>query len=172
VLSGASPPAKSQPWSSRVGRSPNEAKTLVELFSERFGLNPVQVVAAVRSCDYLLRQSAAMNLSAAELRRDLETLSGPHRAGVDLLLSRYDVVSERLRRRILEETLADHGNVLIGFDWRVEHVTASNRGTSLATAVTHLSLRYRDGAEVRRLSLQLTPETLRSLRQFCEELGG
>lgn len=155
----------------REPESPNEAKTLLELFSEQFEVNPIQVLAAVRSCDYLLRQAAAMNLSAAEFRGDLEILSGAEHPAVELLMRRYDGAWEKLRQRIFEETLADHGSVLVAFDWRVERVSASNRGTALDTAVMHLSLRYRDGGELKRLSLQVTPQALRTLRQFCDEFA-
>jgi hypothetical protein len=145
-----------------------ENRNLVVLFCQQVTAEPVQVLAAVRSCDYLLRQAAAINVSAEDFAADLAALSGDNSAGLDLLTARYEDTRDALRQVILEDTLADHGNVLVGLDWRVDRVELSHRGASIDTPVMFLSLNYRDGEEIKRLPLQLTPRAFSSLREFCE----
>lgn len=146
-------------------------KTLIEIFCQQHGLNPVPLVAAIRACDFLLRQASAMNLSDADFRGDLERLSAGDPVGTDLLMSRFGEVRQQLRLAILEDTLADHGNVLVGLEWRVDQVQVSHRGAGLDTPVMFLSLRYRAEDEVKRLSLQLTPDAFHQLKSFCDEFA-
>jgi hypothetical protein len=140
----------------------------IESFCGDYGLKETDVVAALRGCDFLLRQAAALDMDAALFRQDLATLSEGVEQGAEVILSQYEGAKADLRKVIIQESLADHGNVLVGIDWRVDNVTASDRGTKLNTTVVLLTLRYRDANRTERITLQLTPEAMKELKLFCD----
>ncbi len=146
-------------------------RQLVEAYAQRFEANVAHVVAAVQACDFLLRQGAAMGVPLAGFRSDLEALSADDPVGVELLTARYEAVREMLRGRMLEDVLADHGNVLTGFDWRVDRLHATSRGELEGTPVLLLKLRYRRGNEEQELALQLPPEAVSTLGAFCSQFA-
>ena len=146
-----------------------DSRQLIEGYAQRYDANAGNVLGAVRACDFLLRQGASLNLDEAAFRADLVALSGGSPAGVDLILPRYVDVRQRLRERLLEDTLADHGNVLVGFDWRVDAVHLSNHGQMDDTTVVLLNLRYRSGNEQKNLAVQLPPRALASLKAFWSQ---
>jgi hypothetical protein len=144
-------------------------RQLIESYAQRHDANAANVLGALRACDFLLRQGAALNLDEAAFRSDLVALSGGSAAGVELILPRYVEIRERLRERLLEDTLADHGNVLVGFDWRVDAVHMSNHGQMDDTTVVLLNLRYRSGDEQKHLALQLAPRAVALLKSFWSQ---
>jgi hypothetical protein len=150
--------------------NPNNSQR-IESFCGDYGLKEEDVVAALRSCDFLLRQAAALDMDATSFRQDLSALSEGGEQGAEVILSQYDGAKADLRKQIIQESLADHGNVLVGIDWRVENVTASDRGTKLNTTVVLLTLRYRDANRTERITLQLTPEAIRELKLFSDRFS-
>jgi len=147
--------------------NPNNSQR-IESFSGDYGLKENDVVAALRSCDFLMRQAAALDMDATPFQQDLATLSEGGEQGVEVILSQYEGAKAELRKVIIQESLADHGNVLVGVDWRVDNVTASDRSTKLNTTVVLLTLRYRDANRTERITLQLTPEGMKELKLFCD----
>jgi hypothetical protein len=123
-------------------------------------------------CDFLMRQAAALDMDAAPFRQDLATLSEGNEQGAEVIFSQYEGAKAGLRKVIIQESLADHGNVLVGVEWRVDNVTASDRGTKLDTTVVLLTLRYRDANRTERITLQLTPEAMKELKLFCDRFTG
>ncbi len=144
----------------------------IESFSREYGLAEKDVASAVRSCDFLLRQASALDLDASAFQQDLAALSEKEQQGAEVILSQYDAAKADLRRVIIQESLADHGKVLVGVDWRVDNVTASDRGAKLNTTVVLLTLRYRDGNREERITFQLTPDAVRELKLFCDRFTG
>jgi hypothetical protein len=146
-----------------------EHRQLVEGYAMRFDANPAHVAGAVAALQYMLRQAAILNLPDTAFFTDVQTLSGSDRAGIELLAPHYQRVRNHLRLQLLESTLADHGNVLVGFDWRIDQVNVSNHGEMQNVPVVFLNLIYRHGAEPnKRLSLQLTPSAIASLKAFWD----
>jgi len=143
----------------------------IESFSGDYGLEEKDVVAALRSCDFLMRQAAALDMDVTLFRQDLATLSEGDEQGAEVILSQYEGAKAGLRKQIIQESLADHGKVLVGIDWRVDNVTASDRGTKLNTTVVLLTIRYRDANRTERITLQLTPEAMKELKLFCERFA-
>lgn len=145
---------------------------LLDHYCQQNNLQPEAFGAALASCEYFLRQATALDLDVATLRQDFLALSGDHAPRAELLLSRYDFLRSALRRVNLVETLADHGKVLVGLDWRMDQVTNSDRGVRMDTAVVFLTLRYREGDRIDRVTLQLTPESLQEIKQFADRFQG
>ena len=146
-----------------------ENRQRVGTFSNGYGLAEEAVVAALRSCNFLLRQASMLDLDADAFQKDIAELSGGDLQTAGPILANYNAAKADLRLQILRETLADHGNVLVGLDWRVDNVTTSDRGVKLHSDVVFLTLRYRDGNKAERITLQLTPEAVKELRLFCEK---
>jgi hypothetical protein len=59
----------------------------------------------------------------------------------------------------------------VGLDWRLDSVTASDRGVQLDSSVVLLTVRYRDCDSLKRLTLQLTSDSLRQLKTFVDRFG-
>lgn len=129
------------------------------------------VLQALQACDFLLGSATTLNLASEALRQDLTVLSEKPIPLVDEFLGRYESAKPLLRTRLMEATLADHGKLLTGLDWRVDNVTASDRGAQLNATVVYLTLRYRDGDDQNRVTFQLTPEALKKLRAFTDRFG-
>lgn len=145
-----------------------EHRQLVENYAMRFEANPSQLIGAVRACQFLVRQAAARKVELTEFLTDVQTLSGTDRSAVEVLAPHYLRVRNLLRLQMLENTLADHGNVLVGFDWRIDQVGVSNHGELDSVPVVFLNLVYRHGDETKKLPLQLSPSAIASLKLFLE----
>jgi len=143
----------------------------IESFCGDYGLIEKDVVAALRGCDFLMRQASALDMDATPFRQDLAALSEGDEQGAEVILSQYEGAKADLRKQIIQESLADHGNVLVGIDWRVDNVTVSDRGTKLNTTVVLLTLRYRDANRTERITLQLTTEAMKELKLFCDRFA-
>lgn len=144
----------------------------VGTFSNGHGLAEEDVVAAMRSCDFLLRQASMLDLNTDAFQQDLAELSGGDPQAAGPVLANYNAAKADLRQQIIRDTLADHGKVLVGLDWRVDNVTASDRGVRLNADVVFLTLRYRESNKVERITFQLTPEAVKELKLFCERFSG
>jgi len=146
-------------------------KQRIESFSQEYSLEEENVLSAMRGCDFLIRQACALDMDTAPFRQDLAALSEGDEPGAEFILSQYDGAKADLRKFIIQESLADHGKVLVGIDWRVDNVTASDRGAKLNTTVVLLTLRYRENNRVERITLQLTPEAIRELKSFSDRFS-
>lgn len=149
-----------------------ENRMRIGTFSNGYGLVEDDVVAAMRSCDFLLRQASILDLDLDAFQQDLAELSGGDAQAAGPVIANYNAAKADLRQQIIRETLADHGKVLVGLDWRLDNVTASDRGVKLNSDVVFLTLRYREGNKVERITLQLTPDAAKELKLLCERLTG
>lgn len=141
-------------------------RQLLESFALRFEANPAHLIGAVRACQFLLRQAAARKVELNDFLLDVQRLSGTERGALELLAPHYVRVRDQLRLQLLENTLADHGNVLVGFDWRIDQVTVSNHGEMESVPVVFLNMVYRHGDETKKLPIQLSPSAIASLKHF------
>jgi COMM domain len=143
----------------------------LETFCQTNKLEHPAVMRALQACDFLLRGATALNLDSDLFRQDLMALSNSVEIVPDELLERYQSVQPHLRNRLVESTLTDHGKVLSGLDWRVDNVLSSDRGAQLNSTVVYLTLRYQDGDDLDRITLQLTPSALQQLKAFTDRFG-
>lgn len=128
-------------------------------------------VAALQACGLLLRQASAHDLDREHFRQDLAALSNGEPGGAEVLSAKYEDMKGELRQRIVSESLIAHGKVLVGIEWRVDTVVNSDQGARLNATVILLTLRYRDGDRVERITLQLTPGALKELKLFTERIS-
>ncbi|MCK6592439.1 MAG: COMM domain-containing protein, partial [Polyangiaceae bacterium] len=64
-----------------------------------------------------------------------------------------------------------HGKLCESIEWRIDTVTSSSRGDKIQLPIVWLTLGYREGERRDRISLQLTPEAVQSLRRVCERIS-
>ena len=140
----------------------------VRAFCEAHAIDEERLAPALQTCGLLLGQAAALGVARADFRQDLETLSDGNSQGHETVLGRYDAILGGVRESMVVGSLADHGKVLIGLDWRVDRVSASSRAARLDTDVIYLTLRYREGDSVDRVTLQLSTKGVRDLRAFLQ----
>ena len=148
--------------------NPDSAQHL-RRFAAGHGVDERGLLAAVRACDYLLRHAAALGLEADRFDGELAALAGEDARR--LLAAHYPAARRWLREQALVDTLADHGNVLTGMDWRVDQVRGSHRAQELDSPVLFLRLHYRNGTDRRELPLQLTAEAAAQLQSLCERFS-
>lgn len=140
-------------------------------FCDGHGIEERAAFGALRACQFLLQRSAALDLGAELFIDDLQNLSSEDSGGARLVASRYLPLKQRIREHLLDETLADHGKVLVGLDWRIDQVASADRAVNLNTPVVFLTLRLRDGEAVDRVTVQLTNRSIQMLRQFCHRFS-
>ena len=140
-------------------------------FCAKYRVDEVEAVEALGSCSLLFRQAGVLNLDRTAFRQDLLALSGGDPGLGDFILERFEEVKAALRRQIVLDSLMDHGKVITGLDWRVDEVSASDRGVDLNAKVVFLTLRYRDGDRRERITFQLVPEAVQELKNFCSRFS-
>jgi len=140
----------------------------IRALCDQHGLDEAGVLPAVQACGFLLGQAVALDLSEGDFRSDLIVLADESADGLEAILPRYPVLKTALREAMMIGTLADHGKVLVALDWRVDRVSSSNRAAQLEADVVFLTLKYREGEEICRVTLQVTTQGLQDLRAFLE----
>lgn len=169
------PPRVKQAFWEVLGPSLRETLTPdVEEHLSRFcrahGADEDALAAVLKACRFLLREASSLDLGRTVFAEDLANLSGNNSELAEILLPGYDAAKSLLRSEILQGSLADHGKLLEGFNWRVDYLTTSDRGDKLRIPVVLLTLRYREGERKKRITLQLLPDALKELRRICDRI--
>jgi hypothetical protein len=141
----------------------------IAMLGRQHGIAPDALLAAIRCCERLLRQAAALDLSEAQFRQDLEALGGPAELAA-FILARFPETRHLLRRQILMDSLAAHGKVMTDLEWRLDQVLHSSKGNRLGAEIVLLTLHYQEGRSAGAVTLQLTREAAQLLRRFCDRL--
>lgn len=141
-----------------------------EAFCRVYGVEEPHLQAVLRLGHFLVTRAAAGNLDTGRFASDLAALAGDDRTGVEVLAQGYEQAKQLARNQILEATLFDHGQVLVGLDWRVDTIVASDRGAELAMPVVTLTFRHRQRDDTRQTTLTVLPQLVTQLRQTCERL--
>lgn len=149
---------------------PPEIEAQLDHFCRAHASDDALLAPAIKACRFLVRRAAALDLSRALFAEDLAQLAGSAPELAALLLAGYESGKAFVRREIVRGALLDHGKLLEGLDWRVERLTASNRGDKLDARVVSLTLRYREGERNERITLQMLPESIAELRAMCDAL--
>ncbi|EYF08878.1 Hypothetical protein CAP_2739 [Chondromyces apiculatus DSM 436] len=156
---------------------PPEMEAHLTRFCEAFGVPDADLGNAIRACRFLLREASLRDLSRGAFADDVARLSAgaAGAAGAEelsgLLLAGFEAAKKVVRGEVLAATLADHGKLVESIEWRTDMVSSSSRGDKIQIPVVWLTLGYREGERRDRISLQLTPEAVQSLKRVCERLG-
>jgi hypothetical protein len=146
---------------------PSSVDAQLDQFCREHGLEPALFARAIKASRFLLRQAAMQDLREAELAADLAKLGdeGEIRA---MLAPGYEVAKRAIRADITRGALADHGKLVERVDWRMDSVTASNRGENLNLTVAVLTLTYRQRDRQEEVTVQLQREAVMELRAMCD----
>jgi hypothetical protein len=117
----------------------------------------------------LFRAAAAANVDRSALEADLEKL-GVGSPLLEVVLALYAERVGALRDEIVRATIASHGAVLTGAEWRIDTLGSSSRGRELDVPIALVTFQYQDGRESKRLTVQMLPEAVHGLRELCDHL--
>lgn len=149
-----------------------ETGQLLDMFCAAYKVADDDLARAVKSCRFLIREAAGLDVKTEAFAADLERLCPEDPLIREILLAGYEPAKARLREEMLRAALVDHGKLLVRAQWRSDAILASERGKRLGMPVTLLTLHYRDGAETGRITLQVMPDMMRELKQICDETLG
>ncbi len=142
---------------------PDSVNDLAAAFCERHGVHPSLVARIVRGARAVLRAAVLFGIDQAALDRDIEALLGPGSAAAAVLRAGFDAARTVLLRDAVQKSLAEHGTLLRGMDWRLDAIVASPHGAAIHAQVFTLTLRVQRAGVADRITLQATPETMLEL---------
>jgi hypothetical protein len=147
-------------------RLDERAQTTIVGFCTEHELTSEEIAPAIRATRFLFQEAARANLDSEAFGRDVADVSGEENAPalVGLLRPWFEDLRPRLRRELAERSIADHGKVVTGTDWRVDTIGGSNHAMGLNTPVAIVTFSYREGGQAGRVTLHLPPDQLEQLR--------
>lgn len=149
---------------------PDELERHLDAFCAAHRLSDDDLAQAIKGCRFLIQSAARIDLPAEQLAEDLDRLCPEAPVIKALLLAGYPQAKAQLRRAIALSAVEAHGRVLVGAQWRVDTIEASERGAKLRAPVAVLTLHYREGTETGRITMQVLPEMIRELEGICEQV--
>ena len=147
-----------------------ETERLLDVFCTAYKVSDDDLARAIKACRFLIQEAAKLDLSMERFGDDLERLCPDTPVLKGLLLAGYEPAKAQIRQGILKAALVDHGKLLLGAQWRVDTIDASERGVKLRMPVAMLTLHYREGSEVGRITLQVLPDMMGELQGICERV--
>lgn len=157
-------PAVLEPMSSELGQQLSRLCVRHEVAEADLG-------GVLRVVRFLLREASASDLDKETFAEDLLAIWPEPRALRDVTVGAYEPIKRELRKRLLEEALLSHGNVLEDVEWRVDLVASDRNAPKLMLPLAMVTLKYRNADEAGRLTLQLLPEQLARLQQVFGALA-
>jgi hypothetical protein len=153
---------------------PDDADRMIEAFGRKYDTVGNHVAHALRGSRYVIWEAAKANASSADLRDELVALTDADAAVAmaTVLLPIYEAARDRIRGEVMRRAIADHGTMVVGVDWRLDRVVASQHARELEAEIAVLTFSCREGSETRRVTLQLDREMLGRLRGVCERMLG
>ncbi|NUP14157.1 MAG: hypothetical protein HOW73_49620 [Polyangiaceae bacterium] len=141
----------------------------IESFCRRHDAIGNRVAAALRGARFLIWEAAKNDASAADIESDLSEIVPEHVAAVQAVIGpAYRASRDRIRAELVRRTVSDHGALLVGVDWRLDRIVASQHARNIDSHVAVLTLAYREGSETKRLSIQCDASMLQRLRAACD----
>ncbi len=147
----------------------DDTERLLDVFRAGFRLDQALLGRGLKGARFLLPRAAQRDVTPAVLAEDVTVLCPDTPGLAELLLEGYDAFRTETRKVARAAAIADHGKLLTSAKWRLDTVEASESGGMLRVPVVMLTLHYRDGAEVGRITLQAMPDMVRTLRSLCEQ---
>ncbi len=132
-------------------------------------LDPEMFGPVVKGCAFLIRSAAAFDVDANAFSQDVRAIGATEEVATRLA-GLFEQVRGEMRADIARAAIAAHGKVLAGVEWRVDNLASSSRGRGLNLPVALVTFHYQDGPRADRITLQMLPEMVGSLRVLCDEL--
>ena len=149
-----------------------ETEQLLDVFCAAYKVDDDDLAQAVKACRFVIRGAARLDLPEAALAADLDQLCPAEPRVKEIVLAGYAPAKDQLRREILMAAVADHGKLLVGVSLRLDTINTSERGARLQLPVAVLTLHFKEGAGVGRVTLQVLPDMMDQLRNSFEQVLG
>lgn len=155
------------------------AEEQLRAFAERFDVDPRELGQALRAARFLVRAAARIDLASVAFVDDLRLLAraveaeqGAEELLVATLSPQFEPAKALVLREAVSRSIAGHGKVLVGVDWRVDRVIGSSQARALSTAVAWVTLQFEEHGKKEAVSFQATPAMLEALRAACASALG
>lgn len=145
----------------------DQLESRVARFCRRHDLPADLAPPALKAIRFLLRATAAMAGEPEMIHHDVEALVGRDDLA-ELLVPLYVEALPALRREILEATIAGHGRILVGLEWRIDTIGSSNRGRAINAPVAQLTFHVQQAGQTEAVTIQMLPEMVKQLRDTCD----
>lgn len=149
-----------------------ETGKLLDVFCAAYHVDEQELGKVLKACRFVIHEAAARDVPTAAVAEDLDRLCPAEPRVKELVLAGYEPAKARLRHEMVRAALVEHGKLLVGVGWRVDTIQTSERGAGLGVPVALLTLRYREGAETGRMTLQALPDMVGELRDACDKILG
>jgi len=135
----------------------------------KLGVDPEAAAPPIKSTRFLMRNAASVDADGQQLLEDLTALCGPDSIAATVLLPLYEKARPQLRNEVLQGALRAHGNVLMGMEWRIDTIGATNLGRVNAP-IALITMHYQDRQQTGSFTVQMSPDMIAQLRDMCDEL--
>ncbi|WP_437537794.1 hypothetical protein WME79_18960 [Sorangium sp. So ce726] len=189
ALGGAEPPPALADDLRRVLRMPLEAQSrlwqalgpcladkltedtekLLDVFTAAYRISGDDLARVIKASRFLIQSAAKLDVSADELGADLEVICPDAPRIREILLAGYAPAKAQIRQALATAALVEHGNLLVHAAWRLDTIEGAAQGAELRVSVAMLTLHYKEGTEMRRVTLQVLPDMMGKLREICEQ---
>jgi hypothetical protein len=139
-------------------------------FARAHGLEQSALGPSIRAMRFLCMQGAALAVPPPRFSAAIATIGLPSDTN-DVISALYEHAYSTLRSRIIARTLGDHGDVVVGIDWRVDDVRISSHGRTDDLALVIFTFRTQRGDQPRRYTLQFMPEQIGELRAILDRFS-
>lgn len=148
---------------------------LGEAFAREHELNPARLAMVVAGCRELMRAAVALGVDRESFTRDLDRLAGEGSHAKAVLLAGFSAAERRLTREYLRRAVERHGRHAADFEWRVDHVAATDYSRGLRAPVLTVTFDCAGTSGRERITLQLLPDVaarLQKVLQLVTSAGG
>jgi len=147
-----------------------ETEKLLDIFCAAYRVPEDDLARSIKGCRFLIQGAARLDVPPEQLGDDLDRLCPDTPLLRELVLAGYERARAALRHEIVRAALVEHGKLLVGAQFRVDVIEASERGARLRQPVVMLTLQYCEGPETRRITLQVLPDMMGELRGICDQV--
>jgi hypothetical protein len=146
----------------------DETEKLLDVFCSAYGVKDDDLGRAIKACRFLIQAAAKLDVPRERFGDDLALLCPDAPVIQQVLLAGYEPIKRQLRQAAAMAAVLGHGKAVVNAEWRIDTIETSERGGRIRVPVTMLTLHYREGTEVGRVTLQLLPDVLEKLKAMCE----
>jgi hypothetical protein len=146
-------------------RLSDRAQRAARRFASDHGMELEPLIPLVRGCRRLFRLAAQRDMSVEAVHERVAQLTGEPEIARRLAACYLQALTA-IRGEAIMLSLERFGPVLEDVGLRMDHVSMTRHQPGKVVPIAMLSLRYRDGDESRRITLQVPPLMLKQLRDL------
>ena len=153
------------------GQSSEQLKSEISEFCNKFYIEEKKLTRSLGLLTHMLQQATKYDLSKNDIENDFLILKKLKHGEVDDIITGYVEVKNEIKIKFINNTLLSHGKLIVGVDWKIENIEASNDAFNIHIPVVTLTFRYREGDDSNRISLRMTTDTIEQLQSALSEIS-